>query len=76
MNLAVGFIGSPGMNFINVLYKDGKIIFEGKSTLKVSEPVRRRLDSRNKFKIGDTIELAFNMSNAHYFDKVTEVAIS
>lgn len=134
-----GFIGSPGMNFLNLIYNDGELHFKDGTTLKVSEPDKKildekgynnkevvfgirpegllseqvalesfpdavkqytvnlsemtgaetilyinegeteitaRLDSRNKFKMGDKIDLVFNMNKAHFFDKDTEEVIN
>ncbi len=34
-----------------------------------------RVDPRSRFKVGDEIEVAFNMDNIHVFDKETELAV-
>ncbi|MBA5728438.1 sn-glycerol-3-phosphate ABC transporter ATP-binding protein UgpC [Aerococcaceae bacterium INB8] len=41
-----GFIGSPAMNFFNLLYKDGYVTNNENITLKVTEPQRKLLEKK------------------------------
>ena len=34
-----------------------------------------RIDPRTKFRMGDKVQITFNMGNMHIFDKETEMAI-
>ena len=40
-----GFIGSPAMNFVDVTYKKGKIIFSDKISIEVSKEDQKRLEA-------------------------------
>ncbi len=40
-----GFIGSPAMNFVDVTYSKGKIVFDDKLSLKVSKDDQKRLEA-------------------------------
>lgn len=68
-----GIIGRPVEGFVEVTELMGNEIFV---FLKSGDHnYVARIDPRTKFKMGDKVNVTFNMGNMHIFDKETEKAI-